>query len=281
MTKNIDPLVSTAWLEASISDVLAVDLREPHLYAAGHIPGSISVPFSPMSDWAVSNDDLMLELPPKADLFAALGGAGIGPDSRVVLVGTIEPPPAPPYALADAPRAVATLHYIGVTSVAVLDGAYPLWEAEGRPVSTEPTTRSPREWNGPVREDMFVSTGYVKDHLGSVLLVDGRDASEYFGVSECPFAGVGGHIPSARSLPVPWIWEPDGTYKPVEVLRAMAEGVVGTDCDREIITYCGVGGYAATLWFLLTQILDYHNVKIYDGSAEAWVKTEEMVSYSW
>lgn len=302
MTIEMEAVVSPDWLETRLlvagggvaapeeagqeaappPGVLVIaDLREPHLYAAGHIPGSISTPFSPMSDWAVSDDELMLELPPAEDLFAALGAWGIGPDSQVVLVTTVEPPSAPPYALADAPRAAATLHYAGVTAVAVLDGGFPRWAAEGRPVSAEPAAPHARPWTGPVASGMFVSTEYVKERLGKAVLVDGRNADEYFGVSACPFAGVGGHIAAARSLPVPWFWEPGGSYKPGETLRAMAEGVLGADRDQEVIVYCGVGGFAAVLWFVLTRMLGYRDVKIYDASAEAWVKTEAMVSFTW
>jgi len=128
---------------------------------------------------------------------------------------------------------------------------------------------------------MFVSTDYVERHLQSALLLDGRDPDQFFGISPCPFAGVGGHIPSARSLPAPWMWRDDGTYQPREVLEQMVVGVAGPDKDQEIILYCGVGGYAAAWWFVLTQMLGYMNVKIYDGAAEAWVKTNAMVCYTW
>lgn len=291
MTQTIEPVVSPSWLEARLGakgsdmdvgdDLVVVDLREEGLYRAGHVPGSISIPFSPMSAWAVSDDDLLMELPPASDLFAVVGGADITSDSLVVLVGTLEPPPAPPYALADGPRVAATLWYLGVRDVAILDGGFPRWAAEGRAVDTEaPVVRS-LEWTGPVVADMFVSTGYVKERLGTATLLDGRDTDEFFGAAACPFAGVGGHIPTARSLPAPWIWREDGTYRPVEELRAMAEGVVGSDRDQEIITYCGVGGYASAWWFVLSRMLGYGNVKIYDGAAEAWAKVEAMVSFTW
>jgi thiosulfate/3-mercaptopyruvate sulfurtransferase len=299
MVRTIKPIVSTAWLQARLSGaashagpapgaegpsaggLLVVDIREPRLYEAGHIPGSISIPFSPMSDWAVSDDELLMELPPDEDLFRLLGDWGIGPDSAVVLVGTVEPRSAPPYALSDPCRVAATLFYADVENVGVLDGGYPRWAAEGRPATTEVPAVVARPYRGSARKEMFVSTEYVKAHLGEAVLLDGRDADQYFGVTSCPFAGVGGHIPTARSLPAPWMWEEDGTYKPIEMLQAMAEGVLARDRDQQIIAYCGVGGYASAWWFVLTQVLGYTNVKIYDGAAEAWVKADSMVSYTW
>jgi thiosulfate/3-mercaptopyruvate sulfurtransferase len=292
VTNTVGPLVIPAWLEAELGAAVAVtgsghgrlvvvDLRDDSLYGAGHIPGSISMPFSPMSEWAVSDDDLLMELPPAADLFALLGRWGITPESAVVLVGTMEPPPAPRYALADATRAAATLSYCGVQNVAILDGGFPRWKAEGRPVDAEAPDVSPVSWEGPVAEDLFVTTVYVKNHLGTAALVDGRDADQFFGVTPCAFAGVGGHIPTATSLPAPWIWREDGTYLPYATLRAMAEGVVGADRGREVIVYCGVGGYASALWFVLARVLGYSDVRIYDASAEGWVKSESMVSFGW
>lgn len=296
MVRTIDPLVSTEWLEARLSEpagggakeasrLVLIDIREPHLFQAGHIPGSISIPFSPVSDWATSDDELLMELPPDEELLKVIEDNGLSSEPQVVLIGTLEPPPAPPYALSDAPRVAATLFYAGVRDVAILEGGYPKWAAEGRATATgaAAATSGPAgaPHRGPLAKDMFVSTDYVEEHLQNAVLLDGRDPDQFFGIKPCPFAGVGGHIPSARLLPAPWMWREDGTYQPREVLEQMVAGVVGPDKDQEIIVYCGVGGYAAAWWFVLAQILGYTNVKIYDGAAEAWVKTNAMVCYTW
>ncbi|MFH1833626.1 MAG: rhodanese-like domain-containing protein, partial [bacterium] len=65
------------------------------------------------------------------------------------------------------------------------------------------------------------------------------------------------------------------------LLRQMAAGVIDRGKHGEIIVYCGVGGYASSWWFVLTQMLGYTGVKIYDGAAEAWAKDNDMISYSW
>jgi thiosulfate/3-mercaptopyruvate sulfurtransferase len=283
MARSILPIVSTDWLATQMpaTELVVIDIREPHLYAAGHIPGAISIPFSPVSDWATSTDELLLELPEEEDLLRVVGDNGMNGDSKVVLVGTKEPAPAPPYALADAPRVAATLLCAGVENVAVLDGGHPKWEREGREITTAIPEIVPVDYAGALCSEMFVSTDYVKTRIGRAVMVDGRDADQYFGVTVCPFAGVAGHIPTARNLPAVWMWSEDGTYKPVEVLEQMAAGVIGRDKDQEVVTYCGVGGYAAAWWFVLTQILGYTDVKIYDGAAEAWAKDNDMVLYTW
>jgi thiosulfate/3-mercaptopyruvate sulfurtransferase len=283
MTRSIDPIVSAEWLEAQLpgGGLTVIDIRWEEEYQAGHIPGAISVPFAVVSAWADSDDDLILELPPQADLLKLIGDCGLTAESKVVIVGRVEPPPAPPYPLADAVRVAVTLIYAGVENVAVLAGGHPKWAEEGRVTTTDVPQPTPVAYSSTVNPDMFVSTEYVKDHIGTSVIVDGRDPDQYFGVSIDPFVDMRGHIPTARSLPTVWVWEADGTYRPVELIRGMAAGVIGEDKGQEVITYCGVGGYASTWWFLLTQILGYMNVKIYDGSMEAWVEDNPIVAYTW
>jgi thiosulfate/3-mercaptopyruvate sulfurtransferase len=235
--------------------------------------------------WAESGGDYLLELPAEDDLFQLIGDCGLTAESTVVLVGRVEEPPAPRYALADPARAAATLMYAGVGDVAVLSGGHPAWERAGGEVSTKIPTVTPVAYApgaAAVDRASWVSTDYVKEHLGKVVLIDGRDPDQFFGASIDPFADMRGHIPTARSLPMVWVWELDGSYRPTELIAGMAAGVIGADKGQEIIAYCGVGGYASTWWYLLTQLLGYGNVKIYDGSMEAWVDGKNpLVQYSW
>jgi len=234
-----------------------------------------------VSAWADSTEELLLELPAEEDLFKVIGACGMTADSQVVIVGRVEEPPAPPYPLADAVRVGVTLIYAGVRDVAVLAGGHPKWVREGRETTTVVPEVAPLTYSAAVDGDMFVSTEYVKDHIGRSVIIDARDPDQYFGASKDPFADMRGHIPTARSLPLVWVWEADGTYRPTELMEHMAAGVIGENKEDEVLVYCGVGGYASTWWFLLTQLLGYTNVKIYDGSMEAWVKDNPLVQYSW
>ncbi len=280
--RSIDPIVSTEWLDDHLEDdVVIIDIRWAEQYAAGHIPGSISVPFGLVSAWADSGE-LILELPPVADLFKTIGDCGITADSRVVIVGPAPEPGVPPYALADPVRVAATLMYAGVKNVAVLDGGHAKLVAENRATETRVPNVTPVSYSSLVDSDTWVSTEYVKDHIGHAVLVDGRDPDDYFGAAVDAFCDMRGHIPTARCLPAIFLWEPDGTYRPADFVRDMAMGVIGADKEQEVIAYCGAGGYASLWWFLLTQVLGYTNVKIYDGSMEAWVDGgNPVVAYSW
>ena len=294
--RGIDPIVSTDWLSAHSTEVIMLDIRSPADYAAGHIPGSINEPFvtafdptcrGPSSNWIIgSKDCLWLQLPEKEDLFKTIGNLGITKDSLVVIVTAPNPNEPPYFGLANATRVADTLIYAGVKNVAILDGGYPRWVAERKSTSKDVPKVNPITYNNKVNKEMFVSIDYVRKNIGRTVMIDVRDAEVYFGVAIEPFAPKEGHIPHARSLATPWMWKlnPDGTYvyKDQKTLKAMASGVIGGDMNKEIIVYCGVGGYASSWWFVLTQVLGYKNVRIFDGSAQEWVKKKyDMVPYKW
>jgi len=126
---------------------------------------------------------------------------------------------------------------------------------------------------------MFIKKDYVEGKIGKSTIAEARDADIYFGIIQEPWTQRAGHIPSAKCLPSPWFWtfEKDkngvityGTWKNIDVAREMASAVLGENASQEIIVYCGVGGYASPLYYVLTQGIGYKNVKIYDGSMQEW-----------
>lgn len=293
--RMMDPIVSTDWLSANsqLENLVIIDIRGPADYAAGHLPGSINEPFvtafdpctGPSSNWIIGTKDcLWLEVPGADDLMSTIGKLGITKDSRVVIVTAPNPKEPPFYGLANATRVADTLIYAGVKNVAILDGGYPKWVSEKRAVTKEvPAVKSVR-YQSEVNKAMFVPANYVKSRGKEAIIIDARDANTYSGLAIEPFTDKAGHIPNAKSLPAPWIWNqnPDGTYtyKDPKTLGKMASGVIGKSADprsQEIIIYCGVGGYASSWWFVLTQVLGYQNAKIYDGSVQEWGKNYDLV----
>ena len=284
--RAIPPIVSTDWLEKHLDDpkLVVIDIRLGEEYAAGHIPKAINIPFpdaveNPSSQWFVERGGLLLEMPEEADLFDTIGSAGIQGDSLVVVV----PKPELPHPLVDATRVADTLMYAGVENVAVLDGGYDKWAAENRPASTDVVETSPTAYTGTIDKTMFVSKEYVQKKVGTAIIIDTREALEYFGGFMRPLWVRAGHIPTAKCLPTLWIWHEDMTYRSIDELREMAHGVVGTDLSQEIIIYCGVGGFSSAWYFVLKEMLGYHDVKVYHGSAQEWTQDPQapLVSYRW
>lgn len=282
------PVVSPWWLNNCKPhlDLVVIDLRSAAEYAESHIPGSFSLPFEPVSAWSdMGPGDLLLEMPPSADIFATLTSIGVSnpnPATKIVLVNGVGVPSFPQAA---SPRVATTLKYAGISEgrVAVLDGGHPGWVSEMLPTTNEVPTPVPRTYTATEDRSFLVNIDYVKANLNKkqqgIYLIDGRDEAVYNGSVLEDWALKAGHIPSAVSLPAKHIWNDDGSWKSPLELLAQLRGAVGYGVSRsygKIIVYCGVGGYASSWYFVLTRILGFDNVVMYDGSAQEWSKYYDM-----
>jgi thiosulfate/3-mercaptopyruvate sulfurtransferase len=278
VAREIPPFVSTDWLEANLNNprLTTVDIREGEEYHEGHIPGAVNMFFG---YWIIDKDKLQLELPADDDILALIGALGIKPNSLVVVLSSADND----YARVNATRVALTMIAAGLKDVAVLDGGYAKWLEEGRSVSTGRVAPKAVEYKGKVNRAVVASRAYVMSKIGKSTIVDDRDASLYFGVATEPFAPRPGHIKSAVNLPAPWVYTREGTLLSRDDIAAMAASVMGKDKSKEIIVYCNVGDYSSTWWFLLTQMLGYKNVLLYDGSAQDWAADQKdpMTVYGW
>lgn len=273
-------LVTTEWLSSNIAqeDLIIVDVRSAAEFESGRIPNSINIPFGvPFSVWTTMKGELLVESPSVAELADSLGAYGITEESKVILVTSL-PTADNPFSLAAPTRVALTLAYAGFTEVAILDGGIDKWVGEGRIITTENTIITPSIFTAKEDKKVFVEKEYVNKNLEKLPIVDARDAVVYAGDVIEPWANKAGHIPNALSLPAPALWNIDGTYKTKDEIKTIVKEVVGDDTVSEIIIYCGVGGYASTVWYALTKILDYKNVKVYDGSSQEWVLFYDMVT---
>lgn len=272
-------LVSTGWLYKNYrKGYMVIDVRSATEFSSGHIPKSINIPFDIISVWAqtdFSPNGLWLELPEFSEFTAQLNAFGIKKGSKIVLVTSL-PTEANPFSLAAPTRVALTLAYAGIKNVAILDGGFETWASEGKPVTTVAPAITPTVATYKSNPDLFVTIDIVEKKIGKVILIDARDAAVYNGEVVEPWASKPGHIPSAVSLPAPSLWNSDGTYKSDFEIRHIAKNVIGCAKNKDIIVYCGVGGYASTVWFALTKILNYQNVKVFDGSAQEWSIAHDM-----
>jgi len=99
------------------------------------------------------------------------------------------------------------------------------------------------------------------------ILADARSTEEYNGAFQQGIAR-GGHIPSAMNVPWNQFFNPDGTVKAVEAIRAILEkqGVVS---GKEVVCYCTGGVRSAWLYFIL-KLAGYEKVRNYPGSWWEW-----------
>jgi thiosulfate/3-mercaptopyruvate sulfurtransferase len=267
LAREIAPVVSTDWLEKNLDNtkVVLVDIRKVEEYKEGHVPNSISVFYG---TWAIKKNGLDNELPEDDDLFDIIGSSGIKVDSHVVVIGKTD-------TIVDRvnqARIAYTLKYAGLENIAILDGAFNKWVKDKKPVSTDMVRPKPVEYQGKVNKDLFATKDYVLGRIGNVMILDARMPDFFFGVSKLPIVEKAGHIQGAVNLPACWIFTDEGTFRTKEELEATAAGVLGKDKSKEIIVYCDTGRLCKGRWFVLREILEYKNVKSYDGSMQEWGK---------
>ncbi len=105
-------------------------------------------------------------------------------------------------------------------------------------------------------------------------LVDVRSAAEYRGERFWPSGGMepggrAGHVPSAVHQPIDGLYHEDGSFRSAAELRRIFAPAV-LQCSGTLITYCTIGGRAATAWFVLTHLIGRARVRVYDGSWAEW-----------
>jgi len=266
MARGIDPLVSTDWLQKNLKNakIVIVDVRKVEDYQAGHIPGAVNVFYG---SWAIKKGDLLNELPPIDDLADVIGGAGIDKNSLVVIVGITEKVPNQ----FDMTRVAWTLKYVGVANVAILNGGYTLWVKENKPVSQDAVKAKAKPFKAAVNKGLFVDKAFVISEIGKATIIDTRGPAFYEGKEKLEFVPKLGRIKGAVNLPVGQLYTPEGLYKAKAELAALAEKAAGKDMSKEIIVYCDTGKTATAWAFIMTDMLGYKDVKVYDGSSQEWL----------
>ena len=262
-------LVTTAWLEANLGTpglVVAESDEDVLLYNTGHIPGAVKI------DWHTDLNDPLTRDYVDADAFAALMRAkGITPDTTIVFYG-------------DqnnwwAAYALWVTSLFGHADVRLLDGGRKKWIGEGRAVTTDVPAPAATDYPVTQRDDSVIRAfrEQVLAHIGIGPLVDVRSPGEFTGellhMADYPQEGAlrGGHIPTAHS--VPWrraADDSDGTFLPVDQLKAIYEGEIGLTPQDDVIAYCRIGERSSHTWFVLTHLLGFENVRNYDGSWVEW-----------
>jgi len=266
MARGIDPIVSTDWLQKNLKNakIVIVDVRKVEDYKAGHIPGAINVFYG---SWAVKKGELLNELPPIDDLADVIGGAGIDKDSLVVVVGKTEKVPEQ----FDMTRVVWTLKYVGVPNAAILNGGQTQWDKEKKPLSQDLVKAKAKPFKAAVNNNLFVDKAFVLGKIGKTTIVDTRAPAFYEGKEKLPFVAKLGRIKGAVNLPVGQLYTPEGLYKDKATLAALAEKAAGKDLSKETILYCDTGKTATSWAFIMTEMLGYKDVKVYDGSSMEWL----------
>lgn len=267
------PLVTADWLKARLGtpDLLVLDIRSAidgggaEAYAKAHIPGAVHSDYD-KAGWRVTRNDIPFMLPTVAELEKLIGEIGIDEDVQVVIV------PAGVHAtdFGSAARVYWTLKLVGHGRVSILDGGFAAWAADkANPVEAGVTKPSARIFTAALDKRALAEVAEVEtlQQNGGATLVDARPASFFAGKQKAPAAKAYGHIPGAINI------DSHGAYDPA-TNRLKDKGLLATVFaavpSGPIVSYCNTGHWAATNWFVLSELLGRKDVRLYGGSMVEW-----------
>jgi thiosulfate/3-mercaptopyruvate sulfurtransferase len=264
----MDSLVSTEWLAQHLAepDLTVIDAswhmpasgrsgREEYL--AAHIPGARFLDIDAVSDRSNPAPHM---LPSAEEFGAAMEEIGVGRDDRIVVYDNSP--------IRTAARGWFMLRHFGARQVAILDGGFQKWTAEGRPI--ESGEAAPREASFEPRENRSEVVTKQQILAGNHdPLLDARGKARFEGSEADPRPGVAaGHVPGARNLPFGSLYNADGTFKsPRQIRDLFAEA--GIDPASPFVASCGSGVTANSLIFA-AHLLGGDSARLYDGSWSEW-----------
>ncbi len=230
-------------------------------WQSAHIPGSIYLDL----DQELSADHPRLRfMLPTAERFArVMSRSGIGNDHRVVV-----------YSRGGnywATRLFLMFLEFGFDNVAVLNGAWDKWVAEGRP-----TTTAAPDWP----ETKFVAAEPRGGFVGKQRVLAAIDEPDtcvmnalspalHSGEAFNPAYGRPGRIKGSVNLSALELIDPaTNRFAAPQVLAAKLTASGALDAER-VITYCG-GGISATTNAFALRLLGRQDVAVYDGSLSEW-----------
>jgi thiosulfate/3-mercaptopyruvate sulfurtransferase len=167
-----------------------------------------------------------------------------------------------------AARLYWSLNYYGHSQVAVLQGGWQKWIAEGRPVTAEIPLITPTPFIAKPQPHLIRTAEQVANRNGNSLLIDVRTVGEFQG--KASRAARFGHIPGAINMPRTEFLNKEGL--PLSDLEVRQRVHLDQTPD-EMVCYCN-GGVSASYGFLALRDAGYDNVAIYDGSWKEWGNDE-------
>ncbi|MDJ0627026.1 MAG: 3-mercaptopyruvate sulfurtransferase [Rhodobacter sp.] len=264
-------LVSTDWLAAHLQNpdlrIFDASYYLPDMgrdarteYAAAHIPGAR---FFDIDDVADARSDMPHMVPPPEKFVSRVRAMGVGDGHQIVVYDGA--------GIFSAPRVRWLFRLMGKTDVAVLDGGFPKWLAEGRETEDLPPMMRDRhitvsKQNHLVRDVTQVAAA---SKLGDHEILDARSPGRFRGEEPEPRAGLrGGHIPGSKNIHYRTLLNDDGTMKDPGALRAVFDAA-DVDLGKPVITTCGSGVTAAIIGLAL-DLIGHDRHSLYDGSWAEW-----------
>ncbi len=256
------------WVEANLGgDFLIVDVQPNiHDYILEHIPGAVY--FNPAL-LRVPDKGMPGKYVPEKVAELLFRRIGLSNDYPVVVYTGFGGFKGWGDGLEQTMVAYSFLRF-GHNKVYILDGGLNQWKKEDRKVTKEFPGVGESDFRVALRKGFWVEYEEfkkIKDD-GNVILLDARPENVYEG--QGPWVKPG-HIPGAINLPWKNLMAEDNPalLKDEDEIKSILDKKGITD-DKTVICSCGTGREATNEFVMFKFLLEYPNVKIYEGSFTEW-----------
>jgi len=291
------PLVESEWLAENREQVVILDVRQDLksfsskpvymrmkntgklklVKVGGHIPGAILVDFKDLlTRRNIDGHEVSRLIPQKADFENLMQQYGLHKDSVIIIVSKGQDSSD----LTMATRLYWQLKYYGHDDMAILNGGMSDWLSNMYSISLQAGNKNKKgNWLAKVeRKQLLATTKDVEMALANehIQLVDNRTLDQYLGIQKKSYVYSKGHISGAKVLPHNLLatGSTPSRFLSNGKLRKIANAL-NINVGKNTITYCNSGHLASGGWFILSELLGNHNVKLYDGSMHEWTLKEE------
>ncbi|MFN4057533.1 MAG: sulfurtransferase [Roseinatronobacter sp.] len=235
------------------------ELRIVHVTGAADGPVIAGAVFSPYAKWRAgpTNPGAIL---PEMEYEIEITRLGIDADTPVVIVhaGTDASD------MGAAARVYWTLKSVGVQDLALLNGGFAAWTEAGLPVAATAATLTESDFEANWDNTWSITTAEVAalSASGDARLLDSRPQGFFEGLQWS--IARPGTIRGAENLQFGSFFDGKRMVSPERAAEIVAaKGITG---DRDLVSFCNTGHWAALNWFALSELAGVDGVRLYAAS---------------
>ena len=265
-------LVTTKWLASNIDnpDTFVIEVNAKPSKINEHIPGALV--------WDLHKtfeDSRSLDVINQFQFKDLMDKNGISNTSTIVFYGDGDN--------RSATFAFWVFKYHKHDTVKILDGSIKKWKHDGNEINiindnlSTKKIKNKSEYKAKTPDfSIRITKDEILENIENFSIIDVRTSDEFFGKSDGISTGIEGdsirrkgRIPGSTHLEWTQLLNKDGTFKSADQISKLFRRINVSD-SKKIVTYCRLGVRASYVWFALKYILNFSEVKNYDGSWTEW-----------
>lgn len=250
-------LVEADELKAGLGDenLLLVSTQSKAEFDSAHIPGSVHLFYKDL------NNDVPVRgtLKSVREITSIFEKHGITRDKHIVVYDNGE--------AKYAGRLFWAMKYMGIENIRMLNGNFNAWTEMGGSVTSSSNPMKQGTFLPKVMPSVQIPLPEVKSKIDNpkTIIVDVRSPEEYQGT----IPKSKGHIPGAINLPHTLFLDTENKIIPTEEINKILMQHEIREKDN-IVLYCHTSTRAGLVFMILNSVMDYSNVRVFDGAYEGW-----------